>query len=185
MHLHTTQSHQDRNMEEEHYGTTCMQFTSSHHSKAAAPDMISINSLVITACRVRLKVRVSLPIISPTKPQTITYKQLRVTNQRNRKNKGPLTFKPMNTKLCEYSELFLRASIAKSNQFKRVVNSSFSFAACCNWWLMIRKTWRQECPISTVSHKETCSSWAFVVSLEEWNPYLDIIQEPSEVGMQH
>lgn len=34
------------------------------YSKAAAPEMISINSLVITACLVRLNVSVSLPIIS-------------------------------------------------------------------------------------------------------------------------
>lgn len=32
---------------------------------AAAPEMISISSLVMTACLVLLKVRVSLPIISP------------------------------------------------------------------------------------------------------------------------
>lgn len=32
--------------------------------RAAAPEMISMSSLVMTACRVRLKVRVSLSIIS-------------------------------------------------------------------------------------------------------------------------
>lgn len=37
------------------------------YSKAAAPEMISINSLVITACLVRLNVKVSLPIISAEK----------------------------------------------------------------------------------------------------------------------
>lgn len=33
--------------------------------RAAAPEIISINSLVMTACRVLLKVKVSLSIISP------------------------------------------------------------------------------------------------------------------------
>lgn len=33
--------------------------------RAAAPEMISINSLVMTACRVLLKVKVNLSIISP------------------------------------------------------------------------------------------------------------------------
>lgn len=35
------------------------------YARAAAPEMISISSLVMTACRVLLKVRVSLSIISP------------------------------------------------------------------------------------------------------------------------
>lgn len=35
------------------------------YSKAAAPEIISINSLVITACLVRLNVKVNLLIISP------------------------------------------------------------------------------------------------------------------------
>lgn len=34
------------------------------YSKAAAPEIISISSLVITACLVRLNVKVSFPIIS-------------------------------------------------------------------------------------------------------------------------
>lgn len=37
------------------------------YSKADAPEMISINSLVITACLVRLNVKVNLPIISAEK----------------------------------------------------------------------------------------------------------------------
>lgn len=35
------------------------------YSKAAAPEIISISSLVMTACRVLLNVKVSLSIISP------------------------------------------------------------------------------------------------------------------------
>lgn len=37
----------------------------SSRYRAAAPEIISINSLVMTACRVLLKVKVSLSIISP------------------------------------------------------------------------------------------------------------------------
>lgn len=136
MHLHTTQSHQDRNMEEEHYGTTCMQFTSSHHSKAAAPDMISINSLVITACRVRLKVRVSLSIISPTKPQTITYKQLRVTNQRNRKKQRTIDIQTktqscVNTVNC-FSGLPLQNQISSNVWW--IVLFHLLHAVIDDWW---------------------------------------------------
>lgn len=44
--------------------------------RAAAPEIISINSLVMTACRVLLKVKVSLSIISPANKKLKGFSQM-------------------------------------------------------------------------------------------------------------
>lgn len=47
------------------YNLILEEFHKTPYSNAAAPEIISISSLVMTACLVRLKVSVSLSIISP------------------------------------------------------------------------------------------------------------------------